>query len=758
MNSKFHFFLILIISLIYSSPTLTQTQKKSPDLKRLLFKGDSLLTIKKFESAKDIFKNALKIYRNSTYAISKLGKIAIDQEKWGEAKDQFGKILKQNPNNLEAHFYCGISYRETGKFKALLLRKLDWNKSKNHFLKVIHSDSLFKDVFYQFARLKRYRGKYDEAILLCHTQIRLRPELTEPRIKLFRFYRYFVTHYKKKKALEWLTHQPWDEAKFATGEMLRRTGKLDQAESIFKSLINKQGKMPIQPNCLSLARLYSKKRQPSDVEKYFWFAVNNIKNDIQAELVFDDVKYIITDQEFKIYQSLNSIKEKIDFFHLIWTSRNPLPASENNVRLSEHYKRIVYAEKYYEFDGFRTWFNNPDKLHYFNFTETSNLNHEFNDKGLIFLRHGKASEAIVTVGENIPSNESWLYYETGNSPKMTFHFVLENSAGYWRLTPIITNSEMLYDRVSWGNIYHRLLQGDPLERLSIQQEMADESRISVSNGLSTDRYSWDKKIKPLPIPSSFVTFRGKNGKTILEVYYALSLAPLLQETDSKQKQMNVEKGISIHDQSWRLIEKKNELDIMKLDRSSFLIDFYRFEVLPDSYNVSFFARPQKSYYLGGWKFKKFVDNYSTLKLSLSDIQMASLITSAQPGNKFNKRDLLVIPNPSKTYSNKKPVYIYFEVYNLQGDSKGNTKFVIEYTLSFLKGKKKSIKNLFGIFGSKGKSSISTLIDREGNNEFSVEFLAIDVSKVKIGEHELSIKIADKISGETVSKKGELTLK
>ena len=221
---------------------------------------------------------------------------------------------------------------------------------------------------------------------------------------------------------------------------------------------------------------------------------------------------------------------------------------------------------------------------------------------------------------------------------------------------------------------------------------------------------------------------------------------------------NVEKGISLHNQSWHLLDKQNDNKRILADKDNYFIDLYRFDVEPDSYNVAFYARPEKTDYLGGWKSKTFVENYFTHELSISDIQMASLIKSAQPGNKFNKHDLLILPNPSKIYAREKPIYIYFEIYNLLGDAKGNRKFNIEYSLTFLKGEKKNFKNLFGIFSGRGKSSISTTIDREGRDELSVEFLAIDVSKVKIGQHELKIKITDKISGATVTKKEKLVLK
>ena len=133
---------------------------------------------------------------------------------------------------------------------------------------------------------------------------------------------------------------------------------------------------------LSLTRIYYAQNLQQLAESYYWKAVDEIQNDVDASLVFEDVKYILTDQELDTYQSLNSITEKINFFKTLWISRDPTPAASINYRLAEHYRRLMYAEKNYEFDGFRTWFNNPDKYGYLNFTRTYNLNQEFNDMGL----------------------------------------------------------------------------------------------------------------------------------------------------------------------------------------------------------------------------------------------------------------------------------------------------------------------------------------------------------------------------------------
>ena len=172
--------------------------------------------------------------------------------------------------------------------------------------------------------------------------------------------------------------------------------------------------------------------------------MDSIKKRYDSDLIFEELKYIVTDQEYENYISLLSENEWIRFFKIFWLKRNPMPAADINERLTEHYRRFIYAEKYYEYDGFRTWFNSPDKLHYLNYPKSYSLNQEFNDRGLIFIRQGETNDKVVTLGEDVPVNESWRYYATQTYPEMTFHFLKENSPGNnWRLAPYISNPALL---------------------------------------------------------------------------------------------------------------------------------------------------------------------------------------------------------------------------------------------------------------------------------------------------------------------------
>ena len=163
------------------------------------------------------------------------------------------------------------------------MRKLDWNKSKKHFQWVISRDSLYQDVLYQYARLLRYRENYEEAILAGHAQVRLRPDLVEPQMKLFRLYRYFITHKEIDEALTWLKQQPWEHARYFVGEKLRREGRLDEADSVFQKLLTHPLHMSLQPIYLSLTRIYYEQRCPARAQRYYWQAVNEIRTHVVRE-------------------------------------------------------------------------------------------------------------------------------------------------------------------------------------------------------------------------------------------------------------------------------------------------------------------------------------------------------------------------------------------------------------------------------------------------------------------------------------------
>jgi len=591
--------------------------------------------------------------------------------------------------------------------------------------------------------------------------VQLRPDLVEPQLGLFKLYGFLIRHGDTQQVISWLAQQNNDHARYFIGEALRRGKKLAAADSVLHFLLTRPLAIPTPPVYLSLAKIYYRLDLPVNAEQCYWEAVNEIQNQLGADLVFEEIKYLISDDELGQYCRLASIAAWQDFFRTFWLRHNPLSSTIYNFRLAEHFKRLLTAEENYEFDGFRTWFNNPDKYHILRFPQAYKLNQELNDKGMIYIRLGEPSETETTIGENIPTNESWLYKRSQTTPEMTFHFVKENAAGNnWRFIPYLTDPEMLEDRMQWDPNYNQMLQAEPTEQLMLQQKMAAESKASVMAGLTTERQTWTKDFATFDMPFSCSTFRGEQGNTLVELYYAIPKALLSKISTDYHQPITLASGMAVYDWNWRQVFKDNltfEFPQVTATTTDWL-DLYHLSVLPDSYHVAIHASVNNGNLLGGYQFDYKLDDYNKPELALSDLLLAETIEPTTNDSKFIKNGLKILPSPTRLFSLSKPVYIYFEIYQLQPNEQNQTSFSIEYKLACRKLHRRGMQKLFGFLSKNEQSSVSIQYDREGTTEKSVEYLAIDVSRLQAGDYDLTITISDRQhSNKSTQKTTHLTL-
>ncbi|MDZ7344548.1 MAG: tetratricopeptide repeat protein, partial [candidate division KSB1 bacterium] len=226
---------IIFVAAFFTAITISPAISRSPAdsaAQRLVEQGKIFLAENKLKEAEQSFKQALKKDRHLAAAMAGLGQVHLAREEWGDANDWFEKVLAQEPDNLDAMYHRGICFRETGKFKVLLLRKFDWDNSAKYFKRVLAKDSLFYDTLYQYALLLRYRDKFTEAISLGHHQVRLKPELVGAQRGLFRLYHYFLDNRSEEEVVAWLRENDSAHARYFIGEAYRRAGKLAAADSV----------------------------------------------------------------------------------------------------------------------------------------------------------------------------------------------------------------------------------------------------------------------------------------------------------------------------------------------------------------------------------------------------------------------------------------------------------------------------------------------------------------------------------------------
>ena len=103
------------------------------------------------------------------------------------------KVVEREPEKLEARYLRGICYGERGKHSTVESLLSDFlGKGSADFTFVLERDSLYRDVLYQYARLRHYADDYPAAIRLGHAQIRLKPDLAHAHFGLFKIYARFI--------------------------------------------------------------------------------------------------------------------------------------------------------------------------------------------------------------------------------------------------------------------------------------------------------------------------------------------------------------------------------------------------------------------------------------------------------------------------------------------------------------------------------------------------------------------------------------
>jgi GWxTD domain-containing protein len=708
------------------------------------------------------------------------GRAALEARDWRKARDLSVDGLTMDSTSLGCHFLAAIAERELGA--VYREQNIHWRESRAHFEWILSRDSSYEDVLTQYAILERYLGDRARALQLARAQLVRTPNLVSAHLGLCRLFRYYMSVQDSSTFLTWVREQPGSLPRYFVGEALRRNGNLVDADSLFTALLRDPEEVPEEAIHLARARLRFKRGDATAAESEYWNAIHELRSGFGAAILFDDIKYIISDAELEYYRGLDSLREKQEFFRSFWNVRNPAPALKSNPRLQEHIRRHLVAEERYEYVGRRTWFNDPDKLNELAFPRAFALNEEFNDMGLIYLRQGSPDdiarhgyspfddddlEERIGLINGLPKPfrevdyrekeifigdirdryrfsakedyESWLYHPTGDSPRMIFHFQKHRAAGNgWRLTACPDFDPMILNLTGWDRKFDEMYNvRQPATRAMFENEVKTESRIVVKHALSTDRQTWDKQVSLIRFPYAIDMFRGAGGGSLLDISYAIPITTLSHLVPDTVHTLPVEIGFA-------MVNSRNQQCVSQLDtvivgvgngRTGALVDLIRYTVPPDLYAMSMHLRSLTGDILGAWKQVVRVEDYSKPVLSMSSVQM--LRRSPQRGA-LEIDGVKVIQSPFATQVLNEPFYIYFQIYDLIPDGDGTTSYATECRLIPA--------------GDRGWDEGIPIHSREkiGRMQNVSEFYTINLEKVKAGKYTLAVRVTDRMRVESIS--------
>ncbi len=299
------------------------------------------------------------------------------------------------------------------------------------------------------------------------------------------------------------------------------------------------------------------------------------------------------------------------------------------------------------------------------------------------------------------------------------------------------------------------------------QQMNPHVVIDRVKASTPSTYRPDFASEPLEFFFASAQFKGLDGSTDIEIYYGVPVAEMnFLESRSGDPTAYLKRGVALVDrefgQVYRSVEEmayssKGFLDTTKI---AFVPELDRLSLSPGTYQMRVQIRDESSHKSQVYRQQVTLSSYEGDDLRLSDIQMAASIRQIK-GSKFDKHGLEVVPNPSLAYLPGRPVFIYYEVYNLKKDEFGRSKYRVSYELRSLQEGNLAVRILTALgrlVGVHRESEVVTVeYAHEGDKVDDYVYLELDLSNTEPGRQLVKITVMDDNSGQTSASTATFTI-
>lgn len=495
------------------------------------------------------------------------------------------------------------------------------------------------------------------------------------------------------------------------------------------------------------------------------------EDSLSAEILDASFRLLLDEDEEQAYDLITDYTQKLLWRERYWREHDPTPTTAKNERREEHYRRLRYA---------RRWF--AGRAH-------SDL--RVDDRGIIYIRYGEPDSRYRQPGTGpIRSNESWAY---NIGPGLLFEFVEMGGEYVQRsLLDAITGVtgrraqylslllELYQGRIDvhprYAEIYQRLLMAeqDAVGRAGAVTAVSDSSAEAIAlfdQDLSNDtytadleeyvtqienriyrerskappmRYVFDYEAKPIPIVFSFANFRDRGSTARVELLYGIDFGDLgVRGAGDGSTTVSLNQRLVVFDAM--LTPIGGDSGTVKVQpradaagRNQFYVNNATLRLKPGGYQLALNVSEPIRRRLGIYKTAFAARQFATDRLDLSDIVFSHYIRDTG-GDQLLKIGRDIAPYPFSKVERNRPIYVYFEIYNLKLDDFGQTSYRIAYTVRRTKGA--SILNR--VFGGKSSGEeVSATLERFGSSPDVGEYLQLDLGKLPAGNSILLLEVED----------------
>ncbi len=800
----FHIKLLLMFGLLCcSSQVFTQTQSEIPESNTTpssLETGKTLYQQGRFDEALALFQQAVTRDGGSAPAHYWLGRTQYALGDFREALSSFRKTARQDkgwapghvgmgktylklrnrkldarnalrtavrldPDNADAQYHLGMSFMNVKSVDAIVGSDRD---GRVYFQRAVELNPRHPDAFYQLGRCYDSfpEPEYGNAMEAYYNQYQVNPD--------------------HGRAFERFANVCFRTEAFEKGaELLRQL-----VEASGDAVTDEVRSLQLQFSLLS----GSSERQFDRLQEALKTYISSLDLDEQA--VYRDLSHVAPPDELNAWENAEG-SERDALWQAFWDSRDSNPATVENERLVEHYRRVLYAlnhfsEGQYPYDRrgeIYVRYGTPDDRRPFLmrrlettfsvFQPSANPSvdaiRERNMRSGYVLRVGRGDpvglleeEAMQLRGFDVGPVDLWASSSEGDPFSLLKRLVGETyKVESWVYVP--HNMELFFvDQMGGGKFDYPLQMiyesGDSLGVITgfrLMQRFDTHHPQRVAANLIAERpeeYQHDFGGDPLEYAFDAVSFRADDGATELDLSYSIPVWQFGDVSDGWGASTRLDHQVTLRDSTMspafthtfgfgpfdrpkrQLAETQVKVPVYTLPE--------RVVAPSGNFTLAVQVRDETSQRIGVYRKPVTLSDYRGNDLLISDLKLANGITPTTSSGPFVRKGLNIVPNPGRLYPRGQLVYVYYEVYNLAMDDAGRTSYETLYEITPMG--MPALRNRFARPPG-DMQTVMSFFEGEGTSAEEADYTALDTTDLEAGEYVLTVTLTDRYADTSVSK-------
>jgi GWxTD domain-containing protein len=549
----------------------------------------------------------------------------------------------------------------------------------------------------------------------------------------------------------------------ARGRVERAAGNPDSALAAFQAYVAVGGDSGL--GFLEQARTLYYAHQPAAGLRAY-YAGARASTASAAALFRSDLAWIATVADLAAFDALDSGPARARWLAEFWQRRDVAEAREPGERLAEHYRRWFYAERNFLL---------VSRHRHYDITERyRSAQSEFDDRGIIYLRHGSPDRRATYVSsDSVEPNETWLYHHPQGD--LIFHFVARKGVQDFKLVESLADalasglgsalalqaqrvspaaSGLFASRADVSPVYVRL--ADPMGSANTRGVLAAERKLgqrSIAVGTTSDSY---RRVFASPldvIVSRFVVGDPQSGGSALHIVFAIPANRLSPVTGSNRVVYPLSFRLYVTDRAGGLAARLDTIRVFAAPKP-----------LPDgTYLTGQLAIPVPP---GLYAYRLLTEQRDGAAGAL--VTGDSVIVDTLTGSRFTASDLVVgrtgsgllwsggadtvFLNPLDRFPQGGTAELYYEVYGLPAGGVYHTVIQLE---------RRGGRSVFGamthLFG--GGKRLPVLLEFDAPSDGSVTRVhrQVDLGDAPGGPYVLTLRISDPATGKVLSRSAQFTV-